>query len=149
MNEHANRERRPFRFSLRLLFVAVAAAAVGFWLGLMLAERMRSADGGFSPDQDDFWLSWFYRGDENQRKQAVDIISYRARGENPDRRFVKVLGEAAADEDPAIRFKAAVGLEHAAKSDTHARLILQGLADQDPDENVRRMARQALTEGIP
>jgi len=148
VSEHAHREHRRFRFSLGFLFVAVTAAAVGFWLGSILAERMRPAGGGFSPDEDDFGLSWYYRGDEYQRQNAVGIISYRARGKNPDPRFAKVLCEAAADDDPAIRFLAAAGLEQAAKTDADARLILQGLAVQDPDENVRRMARQALTERI-
>jgi hypothetical protein len=148
-SENVSQAVKGFRFSLRTLFVWLTAAAIGFALGVLFAERMRPLGAGHSPDEDEFWLDWFYQGNAVDRQTAVSVISTRARRENADQKLIKALCKAASDADRYVRLNVAIGLEQSASSNREARAVLTDLSESDPDTDVRGVAQQALSTGIP
>jgi hypothetical protein len=141
-----DQSRSRFRFSLRLLLVTITISAVCLYIGGVIGKSLRPVGGGYSPDQVEFWLSWFNRGDLSQRRDAARHFSWWTRTEPANERVIQTLCDAARDEDREIRLSAARGLVYAAKSNDKARQRLQDLATNDSDPDVRQRAQQSLAD---
>lgn len=138
-------ETRPtFRFSLRALFGVTTITAILLCYFVWVSQAVRRS----SPDKVEFWLDWFHNGTPQERESAANVIATYVRTGPATQPMIDALCEAAADKNVNIRSAAAFGLDKLARTNQRAQSVLQRLADNDPDENVRSMASQALLKGI-
>lgn len=101
-----------------------------------------------SPDDVAFWVDRFHNGKPQDRETAAHLIATFARKGSADSATVDALCEAAIDKNVRIRQRAVFGFDELAKSNKRASDALKRLRDDDPDADVRGMARQALEKGI-
>lgn len=144
MNTTSTDEVPEIRFSLRTLLAITTAAALLTFYFVWLSKPAKSS----SPDKPAYWVHQFHNGTRQEREAAVNVIASHVRKGNVSPALIDVLCEAATDKNVKNRLSAVLGLDKLKSKDSHAKSVLEKLAKNDPDSNVKSMAQQALDVGI-